>query len=306
MVNNREVMQMLVNFMATAFFVLKKYTQILSPHQAKSALVIVLAGSVAGNTFAGAMENNGRGAKAVALANAFAAIADDPWAVAYNAAGLTQMQGFHCAAFFVPQQFGMPELQTAALAASMPVHFGTFGLKVERFGFDLYRETEIGVAFARKIDGRISAGLAVNLHNISIERYGSASRLTINAGMLARIFTRATLGCNLNNVARATVGKNNERLPQALSIGAGWNPLNNLLLALEVEKDTRYPASLKAGIEQRLVTALWLRGGIANNPDKYSIGLALRCAPVEFSYAGYSHTDLGWTHQVELSFAPDE
>ncbi len=306
MVNNREMMRMMCDFMVSALFLLKKYTQFLSPHQAKTAFLVILAAPTIGNSIASAMENNGRGTKAIAMANAFVAIADDPWAVTYNAAGLTKLNGFRCAAFLVPQQFGLPELRTAAVAAAMPVRFGTFGLNVERFGFDLYREIGLGIAFARKIDECISTGLVANIQNISIDRYGSTSRLTLDIGMLVYILPRTTLGCDLKNIARATIGRNDERLPQLLSAGAGWNPVHSLLLALEVEKDIRYPASIKFGIEQRLIAALRIRGGIANNPDKYSIGLAVRCAPVEFSYAGYSHIDLGWTHQIELSFAPDE
>ncbi len=259
-----------------------------------------------GNPFANAMENNGRGAKAVAMANAFVAIADDPWTVSYNAAGLTQLSGFRCAAFLVPQQFGLPELRTVAVAAAVPVRFGTFGLNVERFGFDLYREIGLGIAFAERIDDCISAGLVANLQNISIDRYGSTNRLTFDICVHVNMFARTTFGCNLKNIARASIGRNNEPLPQLLSAGIGWYPLRSLLLALEVEKDVRYPASVKVGMEQMLISALRVRGGIANNPDKYSIGLAVRCSSVEFSYAGYSHTDLGWTHQIELSYAPDE
>lgn len=251
------------------------------------------------------MGNNGRGTKAVALANAFVAIADDPWAIVYNSAGLTQLQDIQCAAFVVPEQFGLSELRTVALAVAVPVHFGTLGLKAERFGFDLYNESEFGLALARKIDGKISAGITADIHHIAISRYGSVTRLTLEAGMLANILARAALGFSVSNIAGATIGKNNERLPQVLCLGARWCPSNSLLLTLEAEKDVRYPASIKAGIEQKVVSALYLRGGIANNPDKYSIGIALQYLPITFSYAGYSHADLGWTHQIELSCVLD-
>jgi len=77
-------------------------------------------------------------------------------------------------------------------------------------------------------------------------------------------------------------------------------------LSVELEKDIRYPLSIKAGIEQVIFQMLRLRGGVANNPNKVSAGIAVRCSSVEFAYAGYSHADLGWTHQIELGYTLNE
>jgi hypothetical protein len=73
-------------------------------------------------------------------------------------------------------------------------------------------------------------------------------------------------------------------------------------LTTEIEKDIRYNASVKAGIEKVFLNILALRFGIANNPDKYSAGIAFMYAGMECGYAGYSHAELGWTHQIEISF----
>jgi len=73
-----------------------------------------------------------------------------------------------------------------------------------------------------------------------------------------------------------------------------------------MEKDVRFPASVKMGIEQIVFSAIALQAGVANNPDKYSFGIAARYSIFEFGYAGYSHPDLGWTHQIELSFKLDQ
>lgn len=283
-----------------------KYSQILVSHQAKTTLRTLLVCTLIYVSVVSAMENNGRGTKAIALSNAFVAIADNPWAIDYNSAGLTQLHEIQCATFLVPEQFGLPELHTTAFAATIPLSFTTIGFKAEQFGFNLYKDIECGLALAKMLDSNTSLGACMNLDHLFIDRYGSSSRLTLDIGMLAHILERVALGFNFSNVTGTTISKSNERLPQIFTLGARWNPINSLLLALEMEKDVRYPMSIKAGIEQKIVGIVSLRAGIANNPDKYSVGFAVRYSLFEFSYAGYSHTDLGWTHQIELSFALDK
>jgi long-subunit fatty acid transport protein len=247
-------------------------------------------------------ENNGRGSKAIALGNAFVAIADNAWAVAYNPAGLAQLSSTQGAVFFVPQQFQLPELRTVALAGAVPFNFGTLGLSVDQFGFALYRETNVTIAAGRTIDWGVSAGVALNFHRISIERYGAAQRLTVDLGLLARPHDDLNFGFAIKNVTATTIGETRERLPQILMIGTRYAPWNEFQLTIECEKDTRHPLIVKAGVEQRFFEILALRLGISTNPDKFSAGIGARYSMFEFSYAGYSHPQLGWTHQVEISF----
>ncbi len=58
-------------------------------------LLLVLSTLITANLFAGGFQLNIRGAKAVAMGGAFTAIADDPSAVYWNAAGLSFLQGTH-------------------------------------------------------------------------------------------------------------------------------------------------------------------------------------------------------------------
>ncbi len=247
-------------------------------------------------------QNNGRGSKAIALGNAFVAIADNPWAVAYNPAGLGQLSSVSGAIFFVPRQFELAELKTTSIAAAVPLGLATLGLSVEQFGFELYKETNATIAAGRMLEWGLSAGIALNLHRISIERYGSTERLTVDLGLLSRVQDDLTFGFALKNATAATIGQTRERLPQTFLLGMRYGPWRDFLVTLEAEKDNRYPFVLKAGVEQRFFEILALRIGVSDNPDKFSAGIGARYSIIEFAYAGYSHQQLGWTHQVEISF----
>ncbi len=252
-------------------------------------------------SFAGT-ENNGRGSKSTGMSNAFVAVADNAWAIYYNPAGLSSLHSFESSVFFVPQQFGLNELKTVALASAVPTDFGTLGIGVSQFGFELYKETQVSLGFGKKIDSGVSAGLTANVGRISITDYGATQSLTLDVGLLAQLHEQVSLGFSYKNFLGAEVGTRRERLPQVFSLGAQYTPVKNFLLTTELEKDIRYPAIIKAGAEQTFFDMLSIRAGVSNNPDKFSAGLALRYTLFEFAYAGYSHPQLGWTHQIDLTF----
>ena len=252
-----------------------------------------------------AHESNGRGTKAIAVANAFVALSDNPWAVSYNPAGLAQIRSPVFASFYVPQQFGVLELKTIAASTAIPFNFGTVGAFVEQFGFDLYRTTNIGLGCGFDPVERISVGATIDVEEIEIERYGVSRNVTLDVGFLGKPSANLAIGFCIKNVTAATIGTYRERLPQYVLMGASYSPFKGFSLVAELEKDIQFPLVVKVGIEQNVFEFLSLRCGIADNPDKFSAGMAVRYASVEFGYAGYSHPDLGWTHQIEVTIQWD-
>jgi len=261
--------------------------------------VLVLVSTVARS------QDNGRGAKAIALGNSFAAVADDVWALAYNPAGLARQSGWECAAFTVPQQFGLAELRTDAVALLVPLLPFPLACSFDRFGFDLFRQVTLRCATALFLDRSTSVGITLNRIETIISRYGQKSAVTADVGLLSVPLAAVRFGCAFKNIGGATV-VSGETFPQSISLASELDILDALSATVELEKDVRFPASVKFGIEQRLLASLALRAGVATNPDKFSLGFAVGSSPVEFAYAAYSHPDLGWTQQVEISFAVDK
>jgi len=248
-----------------------------------------------------AHEGNGRGTKAIAFANAFVALSDNPWAVSYNPAGLAQLHSPAIASFYVPQQFGLPELRTISLSAAIPFNPGTIGTFIEQFGFDLYRTTNVGLGCGFDLAGMISVGATIDFEEVSIERYGRSHNITLDVGLLGKPFGNVAIGFCIKTVTATRIGISRERLPQYLLMGASYTPYRGFCLVSEIEKDVQFPLVVKAGIEQTVFDFVSLRFGIANNPDKFSAGIAVRYSSFEFGYAGYTHPDLGWTHQIEIA-----
>ncbi|RPI03569.1 MAG: hypothetical protein EHM64_12105 [Ignavibacteriae bacterium] len=253
-----------------------------------------------------AFENNGRGTKAIGMANAFAAVSDNCWAINYNPAGLVRLTSLQCSAFIVPEQFGLKELRTTAFAAGVPLSIGSFGITAEKFGFELYAESDYALAYAANVEKYISAGVSIEYHRVDIARYGTSSGIIFNGGIIAQVFDKVSAGFSIHNMTGAVLGNTHEKLPQECMLGVCWSIHRGLQLSIELEKEIRFPASIKMGVEQIVFDAIALRAGAADNPDKYSVGIAVGYSLFEFGYAGYSHPDLGWTHQIELSVKWDK
>ena len=162
------------------------------------------------------------------------------------------------------------------------------------------------LAFAKKIDRNISAGLCFEYYRLDIARYGTANSFFFHGGLMARVLEHVDAGFSVHNMTSAVLGRTHEKIPQVLNLGTCWHPFHDLQISMEMEKDVRFPASVKMGIEQMVFSVIALQAGVANNPDKYSFGIAAEYSLFEFGYAGYSHPDLGWTHQIELSFKLDK
>jgi hypothetical protein len=271
-------------------------------HKARSGasrtiLVLALFPVVAQSGF----EKNGWGTRAIGLANAYVAIADDPWAVCYNPAGLTKISSVQWSAFLSPAQFGMSELRTVCAGATIPTSVGTGGIVIDYFGYDLYRETSIGVAFGMRVNEWVALGATAHYRRLAIQGYGNSARFVFDAGGIAFVTEDVRLGWCWKNMTQSTMGEQSEQLPQILSMGVCYEIAEHSRLTAELEKDKRYPIIKKFGFEQQFLDVLYARFGMSDNPDRFSCGFGIRMASCEFSYAGYSHPQLGWTHQVELS-----
>ncbi len=278
-----------------------KYTTFLQSHQVqrKCFLTVMLLPLLFQNSM-GMGERLGRGTKSIALSNAFVAVADEPWTIFYNPAGLIQLSSIEAGAFIIPNQFGIPELRTVSSAVAFPLKYFSAGIAAEQFGFQLYREVEGRCAVAGSIINSVALGVSCNYQKIIIERYGSTSVFSFDIGILASITKNASLGFSAKNVTGTTVSHLHDKLPQIFSFGVAQRFPHGFLMTVEAEKDIRYPYSIKAGIEQRIFNVLYLRCGINSEPKSFSFGGAVSFSWCSFGYAGYSHPFLGYTHQVDI------
>ncbi len=248
------------------------------------------------------------GAKQISLSNSDVALSNDVFSLFNNPAGLSQMNWREVGIYYSPAPFGLSELANGYAAYHEPSSIGSFSIGGMSYGFDLYRESKIIIGYSYNYLNRIFAGIAINYQTVSIRNYGNDGAFFLNLGVLAYISNNLRLGFSVQNVNRATFGKDDDQIPMILNTGLSYDVVDDLTLNFAVEKDIKYKPSIQFGINYDIIEYLSIRTGFANEPSKYSAGIGINYSMFSLDYAMFTHNDLGLTHQagVIISFGRDE
>lgn len=247
------------------------------------------------------------GARATGLNGAFTSVSDNSLAVFYNPSGLGQMKFREVSAFYGPSLFGMEELSIAALTYAEPLNFGTIGLGLKTFGFELYRETNLILSFGNNYGNKIFYGFNFNFYNLNIQNYNSASSLGVDIGGLAYLTDFLKWGFYAGNISGSKIGVSEQRIAQIYRTGLTVQPVNDLNLVMDIEKDVKYPLSFRAGMEYFINDFIDLRAGIGTEPVSFACGASINYNIFQIDYSFYNHQDLGITNQgsVTVNFGGD-
>lgn len=250
-------------------------------------------------------ENDPAGARPAAMANAALSFTD-VWSLYHNQAGIAYLDG-PTAGVFYESRFLMREFAFSGLAAAMPLGNGAVGLSYTGFGFSVYQENKVGLAYAQKLAKTFSASVQLNYHNtrINTDGYGSRSNVTAELGVRMDVSKKVVIAAHLYNPLRAKMNDfNNERLPTVLRLGGAYRISDDLLLAIETEKDIEQEPLFRGGIEYRPADILFLRVGASNQPGLLAFGFGFAFDAWRFDIATSYHNLLGYSPQASLTYAP--
>ena len=206
------------------------------------------------------------------------------------------------AVWWTPSRFGVTEL--GAIAAEWNQGFSgiSAGAALQRFGYDVYSEHRFDVSAGAWLGSGLALGMRGSLNTVHILRYGNAVAMSVDAGLHFSPASHWHAAAVIRNLA-AEAFADDESIPLQMRIGAAWTD-ERLLLACDLEKDARYPLTVRAGVEFRPVPLLALRVGAVNTPALFTAGAGLLLSSVQAQYAVSVHPDLGWTHSIGIGFQP--
>jgi hypothetical protein len=236
------------------------------------------------------------GSRAAALANAVV-MDSGIWSVSHNQAGLGDYHylglGFHH-----ENKYVTPEYALHALALTVPVKMGTFGISYTYFGYSKYNENKIGLAFGKKLGPKFSAGVQLNYHYVYvIEDYESRHAVTVEGGIQYKPLPSIRIGLHLFNPTRSHLSPTSmDTINTTMRAGISYTPFKKLWMAVESEKSLDTNLRIKSGIEYEVYDGLYLRTGIITQPVQNTFGL------------GYSikriNADIAFSHDPVLGFTP--
>lgn len=243
-------------------------------------------------------------ARAIALGGAFTGLANSSATLFYNPAG-AMLVPFREISFFYSRPYGLKELDYLTVSylepSLLPRQYGAVGLSAKRYGFELYNETMFALTYANSFEKKFLYGITLNYQHTFIKNYGSAGAIGIDIGVLGLITESLTLGFAAHNLNAPRIGLSREELAQTYALGLSYKALSSFLIALDLEKDVRFPLSIKSGLEYRPVMAFSIRLGFSTETARVTGGFGVHYAMLDVDYAFATHRDLGITNQLSLS-----
>jgi len=263
----------------------------------------------------------GAGARAAAMGNAFASVADDVTATYWNPAGLSQITSPEIS---LMENSWLMDSQYQFVGGGMPVGNSAVGFSVQRVSYgtmDRYTADNVkegsfdagslagGLTYAGKWNDRIRFGLTGKFVQESIESE-SASTFAGDAGVLVQggIFN---FGLTVQNIGPGLkFVEERSPLPQLIRLGVSAKFFEEkLLVSLEGVMPNDNDPTFQTGLEYKAAPILCLRTGYKITPGNrldvkgltdISGGFGLNLGIFTLDYAFLPFGDLGNSHQISL------
>lgn len=270
------------------------------------------------------------GARASAI-QAFSAISDDPSAIYFNPAGLTQLHSLQLLfmhnehfqnikhnffTFVTPFKYGnvgaafiglfLPEMEKRTWAVEPTLYADV----TEPEGYFTAHSFAFMLSFARKIKNRISTGINIKYISESIYTY-SAWTVAIDMGMMYRFnsirvaLTGKNIGFPIKFLERSTP------LTSSINLSASNNFFANLNTAIELQLQNDNFPFVVLGLEYKPIYFLSFRGGYRyrfngnelGGLHGLALGMGISFYGLFFDYSFTPYEKLGASHK--LSFTLD-
>jgi hypothetical protein len=226
----------------------------------------------------------------------------DVFSFTNNQASLAQMKNAS-AGVYGERRFMLNELSLYQFAVAVPTNSGNFGVKAGYFGFRDYNESQMGLAYARKLGGKVDVGVQFNYNGIQVNGYGSASAINFELGTVFHLTDELNAGVHAYNPVGGEFGKNSEeKLASIYTVGLGYEASEKFFVSAEIQKEENQPVSVNAGIQYRFLPQFMIRGGIVTNTSVLYGGASLFLKTFRLDVVASYHPQLGVTPGLLLIY----
>lgn len=234
---------------------------------------------------------------------AYSLIHTDVFSFNANQASLAQLKN-SAAGVYGERRFLLSELNYYTAVAGVTTNSGNFGIKVNYSGFADYNETQLGLAYGRKLGNKLDIGAQFNYNSILISNgYGNASAISFELGTVLHITDKLNAGLHINNPVGGKFGKDQEeKLSSVYGVGIGYDASEKFFISMEIEKEEEQPVNVNAGFQYKLIPQLLVRAGMATATSSAWLGLGLTIKSFRLDITTSYHSRLGITPGVLLLY----
>lgn len=226
----------------------------------------------------------------------------DVFSFTANQASLAQLKNT-AIGVYGERRFLLAELNNYTAAAAFTTSSGNFGLKAMYSGFSDYNETQLGLAYARKLGKKVDIGAQFNYNGISVAGYGNAAAISFELGTVLHITDRLHAGVHVNNPVGGKFGKTQEeKLSSVYTAGFGYEASQKFFLSIELQKEEDQPINVNAGMQYKFIPQLLARVGVSSATSSGWIGIGLILQSFRLDITTSYHQQLGVTPGLLLLY----
>lgn len=226
----------------------------------------------------------------------------DAFSVATNQAVLADFE-HSTVGIYGEQRFGIKELQTMATSLVLPVRSGAIGVNIHQLGDAKFSNTQLGLAYGRKLGKRVNLGVQFNYHTIRIASYGNTGIITAEIGTIWQVSEKLQLGLHLNNPAGGIAGKQKaEKLPTVYKMGLGYEVSRQFYLSIETTKQEDRPVIINADMQYQFAGQFFARMRVLTETGQFAAGVGYAFKKFRMELISSFHPQLGFTPAILLLF----
>jgi hypothetical protein len=242
------------------------------------------------------------GARSAGMGRASVSLTDF-WSIQNNPAGMALQENI-AAGVYYENRFLLPELSLKSAAVIVPANFGVLGLSFNQFGYSLYNENKLGIAYARSFGPMLRIGLQLDYLSTRFGNgYEGKDNVTFELGVQSQLTETVILGVFLFNPVKARLSEfTDERLPVIMRFGLTYLMTDKLIGIAEIEKNFDLDPSLRFGMEYALTDVFYTRAGLATNPGLFTFGVGIILNNLHLDIAASMHQVLGVSAQAGIIY----
>lgn len=239
------------------------------------------------------------GAKSISMGQTGVALPSSNWATFSNTAMMPTDQNH--ISFYGFRYVGIAEITDMAATVNYQTNFGTLGLGVHRYGFNLFNENRFLLAYKNRLNNFHYGGAISYTHVFQGGNYGSAGALGFDLGLAAEVIDDLWFGARATNLNQPAYGDTDEELPRELAAGFSYQLSTFALATAELVKDVKFPISFRSGVQFEIISSLFARVGVSTKPSTYSFGFGYETTRFEVNFGLQQHDPLGMSPALDLA-----
>ena len=218
-----------------------------------------------------------------------------------NQAGMTEVTKFS-AEIAASRRYNIKGLDLFELGLTYTTNSGSFGICLLQYGLDEYKETKVGLAYAKSLDTKTSIGIQLDALGLTVPEFGSKIFYTAEIGFYSKLTSNIHLGAHLfSPVAIDLDGEN--IIPTRLRLGPKFIISERLNALVEFEKIIDSDPSFKAAVMYRFENNISFALGVKPTHSEISFGFTYQFhSDISMSGAFQYDDILGTTPSVGMSY----